>query len=74
MNDNFIILGIERFPDSRVQIYNRWGNRVFDREGYSNDDPFDGRWDGNDLPDGTYFYLIDTGEGEQFSGWVQIHR
>ncbi len=74
VNDNFIILGIERFPNNRVQVYNRWGNRVYDRQGYTNDDPFSGRWDDNDLPDGTYFYLIEDGEGEQYSGWLQIHR
>ncbi len=74
VNDNFIILGIERFPNNRVQIFNRWGNRVYDRNGYTNDDPFSGRWDDQDLPDGTYFYLIDDGEGEQFNGWLQIHR
>ncbi len=74
VNDNFIILGIERFPDNRVQVYNRWGNSVYDRQGYTNDDPFAGQWNGNDLPDGTYFYLIEDGEGEQYSGWLQIHR
>ncbi len=74
INDNFIILGIERFPNNRVQIFNRWGNKVYDRTGYTNDDPFSGQWDGQDLPDGTYFYLIEDGEGEQYSGWLQIHR
>ena len=74
VNDTWIILGIERFPNNRVQIFNRWGNKVYDRQGYTNDDPFSGQWDGNDLPDGTYFYLIEDGEGEQYSGWLQIHR
>ncbi len=74
VNDNFIILGIERFPNNRVQVFNRWGNKVYDRQGYTNDDPFTGRWNDKDLPDGTYFYLIEDGEGEQYSGWLQIHR
>ena len=74
VNDNFIILGIERFPNNRVQVFNRWGNKVYDRQGYTNDDPFSGRWTDKDLPDGTYFYLIEDGEGEQYSGWLQIHR
>lgn len=74
INDNFIILGIERFPNNRVQIFNRWGNKIYDRAGYTNDDPFSARWNDKDLPDGTYFYLIEDGEGEQYSGWLQIHR
>jgi|GEM_PF-1120313 len=74
VNDNFIILGIERFPNNRVQIFNRWGNKVYDQDSYTNDDPFDGSWTDKDLPGGTYFYLIEDGEGEQYSGWLQIHR
>jgi len=32
-NDFFFISGIEEFPDSRLQIYNRWGERVLDEIG-----------------------------------------
>ncbi|MEM9819759.1 MAG: SdrD B-like domain-containing protein [Bacteroidota bacterium] len=76
MNDSFTIIGIELFPSSEVTIFNRWGNQVYYKQGYQNEglDAFKGQWNGKDLPDGTYFYLIDTGEGTQYSGYLQIHR
>ncbi len=73
-NDTFLILGIEQFPNNRVAVYNRWGNLVFERRGYTNDDGWDGSWNGNELPDGTYFYLVDDGEGRVLNGYVQLHR
>ena len=73
-NDRFMILGIEQFPNNRVLVYNRWGNRVFEREGYTNDKGWDGTWEGQDLPDGTYFYRVEDGEGRVLNGYVQLHR
>ena len=57
-----------------VSIFNRWGNRVYFRKGYTNDDPWIGNFEGKDLPDGTYFYIIDDGEGAKYTGWLQIRR
>jgi gliding motility-associated-like protein len=77
VNDVFTIEGIEDYPDNRVMVFNRWGNLVYQKDGYLND--WDGRWEGKDLPDGTYFYILeytnpDTGETKKLSGYVQIHR
>ncbi len=71
-NDAFIIQGIEKYPNSRLMIFNRWGNEVYQKEGYLND--WEGTWNGKPLPDGTYFYVLDDGEGHSHSGYVQIHR
>lgn len=71
-NDSFMIAGIENYPNHTLYIYNRWGNLVFERQNYRND--WTGTWDGTDLPDGVYFYLLDTGEDESLSGYVLIHR
>jgi gliding motility-associated-like protein len=74
-NDSWQIAGIEQYPKNKVQVFNRWGNLVFEQAGYANEQPWDGRWDGRDLPDGTYFYRIDLGdEGEVLSGYLQILR
>lgn len=75
INDNWIIDGIENFPNNEVCVYNRWGNQVYRKEGYTNNNPFDGTWEANDLPSGTYFYVINTGDGGQvFNGILQINR
>jgi len=72
INDTFTIEGIEDFPNNEVQIFNRWGNLVFEQKGYKGQ--WDGTWNGQLLPDGTYFYLLDDGEGRQYSGFLQIQR
>jgi len=72
VNDFFHIDGIENYPDSELSVFNRWGNEVFFNKGYLND--WDGTWQGKILPDGTYFYVLEDGEGNSYSGYVQIHR
>jgi len=71
-NDVLYIDGLESLPNNRLVIFNRWGNMVFSADGYQND--WDGRMNGDILPDGTYFFLLDDGEGGQRSGYIQIHR
>jgi gliding motility-associated-like protein len=74
-NDTWIIPGIEKHPNNTVQVFNRWGSLVFEQKGYSNNNPWDGQWNGKELPGGTYFYLIELGNnGERLSGWVVIQR
>ena len=58
-----------------VQVFNRWGNLVFEQKGYTNADAWNGQWNGKDLPDGTYFYLIELGgNAAGINGWLQILR
>ncbi len=74
INDSFRIDGIENYPGNTVRIFNRWGNRVFSQEGYKNE--WSGNWNGRTvLPDGTYFYMIDLGDGSApLKGHLQIRR
>jgi gliding motility-associated-like protein len=81
-NDTWIIDGITRFPENEVKIFNRYGNLVYKSAGYDNDRVV---WRGEsnnglvlsdkELPDGTYFYVIDLGNGNQpQSGYVVLNR
>ncbi len=72
INDTFVIKGLDNFPGHYLRIYNRWGNLVFESDNYQND--WDGTWKGVPLPDGVYFYLLDDGQGNRYSGYVQISR
>jgi len=74
VNETLVIQGIDNFSNNTVSIFNRWGNRVFFQEGYTNSEGWQGTFDGKDLPDGTYFYIIEDGEGGKFTGWLQIRR
>ena len=76
-HDFFKILNISSFPDNTVTIFNRWGDKVFETSGYDNDtNIFDGTSDqGNELPDGTYYYVINKGDGsDKLNGYLVLRR
>lgn len=53
------------FPDVTVDVYNRWGERVFHSKGYSSDKHWDGTDEkGKKLPMDAYYYVIDLHNGE----------
>ena len=72
VNDTFRIEGLERFQTRRLSIFNRWGTLVYFNENYDN--TWTGKWQGRDLPDGTYFYLLELDGGRVLSGYLQINR
>jgi gliding motility-associated-like protein len=61
INDIWKIDYIDSYPNVNVQVVNRYGTIVFASKGYAT--PFDGKYQNKDLPSGTYFYIIDPGEG-----------
>lgn len=72
VNDLFIIGNIQDFPNNTLDIYNRYGQNVFSKTSYQND--WDGSYMGNELPAGTYFYILDThdAKGGKYHGEVTI--
>lgn len=58
INDTWRITYLNSYPDCVVEIFNRYGQLVFHSNGYST--PWDGTYNGKDLPVGTYYYVIDT--------------
>ncbi|MEP0985566.1 Ig-like domain-containing protein [Ekhidna sp.] len=82
VNDFFYINDIELYPNNNVQIYNRWGNKVFEIDGYDNQsrvwssEVTKGLTYGEKIvPDGTYYYLIDLGDGSKpLAGFVVVNR
>jgi gliding motility-associated-like protein len=70
-NDFWYIGNIYKYPDNILQVYNRYGKLVYRATGYQND--WDGRVSGEGLPDGTYFYDLDPGDGsEKYHGTITI--
>ena len=73
-NDNFIIRGLEDYPDNELQIFNRWGNQVYHAGGYMTN----GRlWDGANLTEGTYYYVLKVnmaGIERKFWGFTTLIR
>lgn len=76
-NDTWIIENIEDYPNSLVQVFNLWGEKVFEKKAYQND------WDGvanqgsatTKLPVGSYFFVIKTYiDGvTPVQGWLYIN-
>ncbi|MDO6792572.1 gliding motility-associated C-terminal domain-containing protein, partial [Tamlana sp. 1_MG-2023] len=65
VNEFWEIDGITKYPNNQVLIYNRWGDLVFETQGYNNtSNVFRGianrkrNWGADELPEGTYFFQI----------------
>ena len=74
-NDLFVINYLEKvYPDCQVVIFNRWGSIVYESIGYV--EPWDGTFNGEALPMGTYFYKIELNDSEStvYSGPISIIR
>jgi gliding motility-associated-like protein len=56
VNDLWLIKGIENYPTAMVQIFTRYGQKVFESKGYAS--PFDGKAGGAMLPSGVYYFII----------------
>jgi gliding motility-associated-like protein len=83
LNDQWIIDGIEKYPDNKVAIFDRWGNLVYEEKGYDNSEEKIWRGQSNvgltigggDLTEGTYFYFVELGaQIKPKSGFVVIRK
>jgi gliding motility-associated-like protein len=80
INDEFVIEGIELYPNNTIAIFNRWGVLVYEASNYENN------WDGStqsnftlggdDLPTATYYYVFDTKDENVgvFTGYIYLQR
>ncbi len=88
INDKFVITGIEDKEESKLEVFNRWGTMVYRSSGQNYDNEWDGKSTessmvtaGDDLPNGTYFYVFSVKvnvEGEvvtkEYSGYIELRR
>ncbi|HLO73956.1 MAG TPA: gliding motility-associated C-terminal domain-containing protein [Flavobacterium sp.] len=69
-NDTWDLSG---YDIRKVEIFNRYGTIVYSKSGYENE--WYGQSDnGNELPDGTYYYVIEFNDLPAKTGWVYINR
>ncbi|QCE41035.1 gliding motility-associated C-terminal domain-containing protein [Psychroserpens sp. NJDZ02] len=85
-NDVFVISGIQQYPENTLKIYNRWGVKVYDVDGYGQGNNFfrgfsEGRVTvkkDDKLPVGTYYYVLtyitSDGKSVQKAGPLYINR
>lgn len=78
-NDFWMINGITDYPGNLVQIFDKWGDLVYEKYGYRTDWHGQGS-KGAELPDGVYYYIVKlnepskTGGETEFAGTVLIKR
>jgi gliding motility-associated-like protein len=70
VNDKWSIPKLSTYAGCKVQIFDRYGQLVFQSVGYW--EPWDGKFKGKPLPVGTYYYIIETGKRKPLTGYVQI--
>ncbi|MBK8497484.1 MAG: gliding motility-associated C-terminal domain-containing protein [Flavobacteriales bacterium] len=73
VNDRWEITGISAFPGSSLKVFNRWGQLVYESDSYNNE------WDGHalygrELPDATYFYVLNLSSDRTYNGHVILKR
>lgn len=67
-NEAFILSDVKK-----INIFNRYGTKVYSFSNYTNQ--WHGQSDkGEELPDGTYFYVFERNTGETITGWIYINR
>ncbi|MFN4234706.1 MAG: gliding motility-associated C-terminal domain-containing protein [Bacteroidia bacterium] len=66
-NDLFIIEGLYG-SGNKLEVYNRWGILIYQSEDYKND------WNGDNHPDGTYYFIFKPIDKDEIKGTVNILR
>lgn len=67
-NDFFVLKGLNP-KNWRIEIYNRWGNQVYETSSYDN------KWDAINQSDGVYYYMLTHNTtGQQYKGYVEVSR
>lgn len=81
-NETLVFKNLTKYDSNSLEIFNRWGNLVYNTENYKNDwtGESTGRFVVNSkdkLPAGTYFYILNYvihGVSKTQKGWVYINR
>jgi gliding motility-associated-like protein len=73
INDKWDIPALLKYPGATVDIFTRYGQKIFHSVGYGIS--WDGTYNGKQLPFGVYYYIIDTKfQGQVLSGYITIIR
>jgi len=71
-NDYWIIANLGDYAGAAVQVFNRYGSKVWQQTDVR---PWDGTWQGKPIPSGTYYYIIDLKNGTRpLSGSITLVR
>ncbi|MEH3114781.1 MBG domain-containing protein [Pedobacter terrae] len=73
INDTWIIQNIDLYPSNEVRIFDRNGREMYSKKSYDNS--WNGTIGGNELAEGTYYYIITYGPNKLVQkGFITIIR
>jgi gliding motility-associated-like protein len=69
-NDQWDLLNLDQqYPENEVRIFNRWGELLFEHNSSKNDpysdNPWDGKFQGEQMPVGSYYYIINLNDTDK---------
>ncbi len=68
-NDALVFEGAQYYPNTSLQVMDRWGKEVYSSTNYKN------TWKpSKEIPDGTYFYILKLSNGKDYTGYVTLMR
>ena len=71
INDTWVLANLADYPGATVEVFNRYGQKVFTSKGYST--PWDGTYKGKTLSFATYYYIIYLNNGfKPLNGTITI--
>ncbi|MCC7301045.1 MAG: gliding motility-associated C-terminal domain-containing protein [Bacteroidia bacterium] len=67
-NEYLVFDNLDQFPGSRIVIYNRWGNLIYETADYLNN------WNAMDVSDGVYYFVLWVADSKNTvkAGWVAV--
>lgn len=71
-NDHWKIAGLENYPGTEVNVYDRKGLPVFKETTTKKPMFWDGKLNGAPVPTGNYWYTIKVSDGRLYTGWLLI--
>lgn len=71
-NDKWKIAGLENYPGTEVNVYDRKGLPIFKEIMTKKPLEWDGKLNGSPIPTGNYWYTIKVSDGRMYSGWLLI--
>ena len=73
-NDVWQIKGIEKYPEAKIQIFDRYGKVFADRKANAQGVIWDGKYLGNPVPSGTYWYILSLSEEQKLTGYITVRN
>jgi hypothetical protein len=56
------------FPNPTIEIYNRYGQRIYSASNYQDD------WSASGESAGTYFWIGRSTNGKEIKGWIEVQK